>query len=85
MAWNVEASQVDDQRHLAHALAILLTVGGTPSIYAGDEQEFRGVKEHRAGGDDAVRRPSHAAAPDQHPVGLPSRHDRQRLLVPSTS
>jgi hypothetical protein len=34
---NVEASQLDDQRLLAHALAILLTVGGTPSIYAGDE------------------------------------------------
>jgi glycosidase len=30
-------------------------VGGTPSIYAGDEQAFRGVKEDRAGGDDAVR------------------------------
>jgi glycosidase len=55
MAWNVEASQLDDQRHLAHTLAILLTVGGTPSIYAGDEQGFRGVKEQRAGGDDAVR------------------------------
>jgi cyclomaltodextrinase len=37
MAGNVEASQLDDQRLLAHALAILLTVGGTPSIYAGDE------------------------------------------------
>jgi cyclomaltodextrinase / maltogenic alpha-amylase / neopullulanase len=49
------ASQLHDQRHLAHALATLLTVGGTPSIYAGDEQGFLGVKEHRAGGDDAVR------------------------------
>ena len=64
MAWNLEASQLDDQRHLAHALAILLTVGGTPSIYAGDEQGFRGVKEHRAGGRDAVRPPS-PDAPDQ--------------------
>ena len=34
---------------------MLLTVGGTPSIYAGDEQAFRGVKEDRVGGDDAVR------------------------------
>jgi cyclomaltodextrinase / maltogenic alpha-amylase / neopullulanase len=64
MAWNVEASQLDDQRHLAHALAILLTVGGTPSIYAGDEQGFRGVKEQRAGGDNAVR-PVFPDAPDQ--------------------
>ena len=30
---------------------------GTPSVYAGDEQAFRGVKEDRAGGDDAVRPP----------------------------
>jgi cyclomaltodextrinase / maltogenic alpha-amylase / neopullulanase len=64
MAWNVEASQLDDQRHLAHALAILLTVGSTPSIYAGDEQGFRGLKEHWAGGDDAVR-PAFPDAPDQ--------------------
>ena len=49
------ASQLRDERHLAHALVILLTVGGIPSIYAGDEQAFRGVKEHRAGGDDAIR------------------------------
>jgi cyclomaltodextrinase len=49
------ASQLRDTRHLAHALAVLLTVGGSPSIYAGDEQAFRGVKERRAGGDDAVR------------------------------
>lgn len=37
------------------ALAILLTVGGIPSIYAGDERGFTGVKEERLGGDDAVR------------------------------
>lgn len=37
------------------ALAILLTVGGVPSVYAGDEQGFTGVKEDRLGGDDAVR------------------------------
>ena len=39
------------------ALAVLFTVGGTPSVYAGDEQAFTGVKEDRAGGDDAVRPP----------------------------
>lgn len=37
------------------ALAILMTVGGIPSIYSGDEQGFVGVKEEREGGDDAVR------------------------------
>lgn len=37
------------------ALAILLTLGGIPSIYYGDEQGFTGVKEGRVGGDDAIR------------------------------
>jgi cyclomaltodextrinase len=56
------ASQLLDERHLAHALVILLTCGGLPSIYAGDEQAFRGIKEHRAGGDDAIR-PAFPATP----------------------
>jgi glycosidase len=41
--------------HVEHALAILLTTGGTPSVYAGDEAAYRGIKEERFGGDDAVR------------------------------
>jgi glycosidase len=49
------ASRLRDERHLQHALAILCTVGGIPGIYAGDEQAFRGVKEEREGGDDAIR------------------------------
>jgi cyclomaltodextrinase len=49
------ASQIQDARHLDHALVILLTIGGTPSIYYGDEQAFRGIKEHKVGGDDAIR------------------------------
>ena len=56
------ASTLTDTRHLPHALAILLTVGGTPSVYYGDEQAFRGVKEHRPGGDDAIR-PAFPGAP----------------------
>jgi cyclomaltodextrinase len=60
------ASALPDDRHLPHALAILLTVGGTPSIYYGDEQAFRGVKEHREGGDDAIR----PAFPAGGPGGL---------------
>ncbi|WP_066906778.1 alpha-amylase family protein [Millisia brevis] len=47
------------------AAAILLTVGGIPSIYYGDEQGFTGVKQERHGGDDAVR----PAFPDE-PSGL---------------
>ena len=49
------ASRLTDDRHLPHALVVLLTTGGVPAIYYGDEQAFRGVKEDRAGGDDAVR------------------------------
>lgn len=43
------------------AVAILLSVGGIPSIYYGDEQGFTGVKEQRPGGDDDIR----PAFPDQ--------------------
>lgn len=44
------------------ALAVLLTVGGTPSLYYGDEQGYHGVKEERIGGDDQVR-PALPASP----------------------
>ncbi|MDN5977537.1 alpha-amylase family protein [Acidipropionibacterium jensenii] len=47
------------------ALAILMTIGGIPSIYYGDEQGFTGVKEERIGGDDDIRPP----VPD-HPEQL---------------
>ncbi|GAA0344122.1 alpha-amylase family protein [Actinoallomurus spadix] len=49
------ASRLHDPRHLEHALVILCTIGGIPAIYSGDEQAFRGIKEERAGGDDAIR------------------------------
>jgi len=49
------ATRLQRPEHLAHALVILLTVGGVPSVYAGDELGFRGVKEERYGGDDEVR------------------------------
>jgi cyclomaltodextrinase len=49
------ASRLENTRHLEHALVILLTTAGTPSVYAGDESAYLGVKEERFGGDDAVR------------------------------
>ena len=48
------ASQVGDHG-AAVAAAILLSVGGMPVIYHGDEFAMTGVKEDRPGGDDAVR------------------------------
>lgn len=80
------ASQLTDPKHVEHALVLLLTTGGTPSIYAGDEVAYRGVKEERFGGDDAVR-PEFGAPFDgvgehghqlfrshQHLIGLRRRH-----------
>lgn len=58
------ASRLQRPEYLAHALVLLLTVGGVPSIYAGDEFGLRGVKEERYGGDDAVR-PEFASPPVQ--------------------
>ncbi len=49
------ASRLDDRRHVAHAVVLLCTLAGTPSIYYGDEYALTGVKEDRVGGDDAVR------------------------------
>lgn len=80
------ASQLSDERHVGHALAVMLTIGGTPSVYAGDEWSYRGVKEERFGGDDAVRPefPAHPSESDhlghdtfrlhQHLIGLRRRH-----------
>ncbi len=44
------------------ALAVLMTVAGSPCVYAGDERAWLGRKETRLGGDDAVR-PAYPASP----------------------
>ena len=89
------ASRLDEHRHLEHALVILLTTGGTPSVYAGDEFAYRGVKEERFGGDDAVR-PEFGSPPDgvgehghdtfrlhQYLIGLRRRHPWLHAARPS--
>ena len=74
------ASRLEDDRHLAHALAVLLTVGGTPAIYYGDEQAFRGIKEERAGGDDEIR-PAFPGDPEElAPTGWPVYRLHQDLI-----
>ena len=74
------ASRLEDDRDFAHALAVLLTVGGTPAIYYGDEQAFRGIKEERAGGDDEIR-PAFPGAPDDlAPGGWPIYRLHQDLI-----
>lgn len=75
------ASRLADIRHLPHALAVLFTCGGTPSIYAGDEQAFRGIKEERAGGDDAIRPAFPATPADLAPDGWPVFRLHQDLIA----
>jgi cyclomaltodextrinase / maltogenic alpha-amylase / neopullulanase len=74
------ASQLTEERHLPHALVILMTCAGTPSIYAGDEQAFRGIKEHRAGGDDAIRPAFPATPAGLAPFGWPTYRLYQDLI-----
>src|SRR6202012_839951 len=74
------ASHLTEPRHLPHALAVLFTVAGSPSVYAGDEQAFRGVKYDRAGGDDEIR-PAFPATPhDLAPDGWPTYRLHQDLI-----
>ncbi|MEV4347859.1 alpha-amylase family protein [Actinoplanes sp. NPDC049596] len=74
------ASKLTDSRHLGHALAVLFTVGGVPSIYYGDEQGYRGVKEDRLGGDDEIRPPYPDSPGDLAPYGWPIYHLHEQLI-----
>ncbi len=49
------ASQIRDQRHWSHAVALLCFLPGVPSVYYGDEFGLEAIKEDRPSGDDAVR------------------------------
>ncbi|KIQ17616.1 alpha-amylase family protein [Rhodococcus sp. MEB064] len=74
------ASTLDDDRDVDIATALLFFVAGTPSVYYGDEQGFRGVKEERVGGDDAIR-PQFPATPDDlAPYGWPHYRVHQSLI-----
>lgn len=74
------ASRLQDLRHYAHALVLLMTVGGTPSIYAGDEQGFTGIKREQVGGDAEVRPPFPASPTDLAPFGEGWFHLHQELI-----
>jgi cyclomaltodextrinase / maltogenic alpha-amylase / neopullulanase len=74
------ASKLDDDRHLPHALALLFTAPGTPSVYAGDEQAFRGVKYERADGDAEIRPAFPASPAELAPYGWPTYRLHQDLI-----
>lgn len=65
------ASKLTDARHIPLAAALLFLLPGIPSIYAGDEQGFTGVKEEHHYGDDAVRPPFPGLPSELLPFGEP--------------
>lgn len=73
------ASALLRPEHLALALVVLFTTGGVPMVYAGDELGYRGVKEQRPGGDDAVR-PEFGPPPAESEPG-PASLDLHRFLI----
>ncbi|MDQ1293632.1 MAG: cyclomaltodextrinase / maltogenic alpha-amylase / neopullulanase [Actinomycetota bacterium] len=74
------ASRLHDSRHLAHALVVLFTVGGTPCVWSGDEQAFHGIKEDRPGGDDEIRPAFPAGPADLAEYGWPVYRLHQDLI-----
>jgi len=74
------ATALDDHRHLGHAMVVLATVGGTPSVYYGDEQGLTGRKEARVGGDDAIR-PAFPARPDDLDTGGDEQYRLYQQLI----
>ena len=74
------ASQITDATAPSARAGNATTCGGTPSIYYGDEQAFRGIKENRADGDDAIRPAFPATPADLAPFGWPIYRLHQELI-----
>lgn len=62
------------------ALVILMTAGGVPAIYAGDEYAFQGEKREAIGGDDDVR-PPFPETPEGIALGDWMLREHQRLIA----
>ena len=74
------ASQIGPAK-AALALAVLMTVGGVPSIYYGDEQGYVGVKQERFGGDDDVRPKFPDSPAELSTLGEPTYRLHQALIA----
>lgn len=74
-------STLADDAFLPHAVAILMGIGGTPVVYAGDEQGYAGVKYEREGGDDEVRPPFPAHPSDFSQLGAPTFELHRQLIA----
>jgi glycosidase len=74
------ASRIDDERHLAAAIALLFLLPGIPSIYYGDEIGLHAIKEDRAGGDDAIR-PELPATPEDLQPEVPGLRDLHKTFI----
>ncbi len=74
------ATRLNEPRHIAHALVVLLSVPGIPAIYAGDEQGAQGTKYEREGGDDEIRKPLRHH-PDQILRNQPAVWQRHQQLI----
>jgi cyclomaltodextrinase len=74
------SSKLDDRRHIEHAAVLLTLLPGVPSIYAGDEHRFEGVKLDQIGGDDAVRPPFPQTPDGLLPFGGDTRELYQHLI-----
>ncbi|MGM0385233.1 MAG: alpha-amylase family glycosyl hydrolase [Actinomycetota bacterium] len=75
------ATKITDPRHVPLAVALLMTLPGIPSIYAGDEQGFTGEKLDQAHGDDAVRPPFPLTPAGLAPYGVETFALYQRLVA----
>jgi cyclomaltodextrinase len=74
------SSKLDDQRHIEHAAVLVTLLPGIPSIYAGDEQRFQGIKLDAPHGDDAVRPPFPMTPDGLLPFGANTFELYQRLI-----
>ncbi len=74
------ASQLTNPKTLPMAISLLLLLPGIPSIYAGDERGFTGVKTAGHYGDDAVRPPFPQTPDGLLPFGMDIFELYQRLV-----